>query len=115
MRAQRVNRGLVFRRIDHEGVVHAVRHLERPFDDWGGTLDQQHADAAGIEEGDALVRPLAQELAADDLGIEFDAAVDVADRNAEMRDALDVGMTMSCCDVAAGYSTPPPAPAARNR
>ena len=44
---------------------------------------------AGIKEGDALVGPLRQEFAADDFGIEFRAPVDVADRDAEMRDALD--------------------------
>ena len=48
------------------------------------------ADAACIEKGDALVGPLAKEFAADHLGVELDAAVDVADRDAEMRDAFDL-------------------------
>jgi hypothetical protein len=71
-------------------VVHAVRHVERTLDDWSRALDQQQAHPAGIEEGDDLVGPLGQEFAADNLGIELHAAIDVAHRNAEMRDALDL-------------------------
>jgi hypothetical protein len=55
-----------------------------------GALDQQKADAAGIEEGDNLVGALRQEFAAHDLGVELGAAVDIADRNTEMSDAFDV-------------------------
>jgi len=78
-------------------VVHAIRHIQRPFDDGRGALDQQHADAAGIQEGDDLVGALRQKFAADDFGIEFHAALDVAYRNAEMRDALDVRHGPSSC------------------
>ena len=52
-------------------------------------LDQQHADAAGIQEGDFLVRQLREELAADNLGVELCAFVDIADRNTEVSDALE--------------------------
>src|SRR5215203_4096810 len=90
LRAQAVHRRLIFRRVDHESVVHAVRHIERAFNDRRRALDQQHAHPAGIEEGDGLVGPLRQKFTADDFGIEFRAPVDVANRDAEMRDAFNV-------------------------
>ena len=58
-------------------------------------LDQQHANAARIKKGDALVRPLRQVLAAHDLGIELYATIDIAHRNAEMCDAFDVWHRLS--------------------
>ena len=36
LRAQAIHRSLIFRRVDHEGVVHAVRHIQRAFDDGAG-------------------------------------------------------------------------------
>jgi hypothetical protein len=72
-------------------MMHAIRHIEGLFIDGCRTLDQQQADAASIEKGDALIRQCGQEFAADDLGIKSCAPVDVAHRNAEMRDTLDLG------------------------
>src|SRR5262245_17151828 len=70
-------------------MMHAIRHLKRALDDRSRALDQQHADAASVEERDALVGGLTQEFATDDLGVELRTAIDIADGNAEMRDAPD--------------------------
>src|SRR5579862_6976421 len=89
LRAQAVYRRLVFGRIDHESVVHPVRHIERTVDDRSGALDQQHAHAAGIEEGDAFIGPLRQKLATDDIGVKLHTAFDIAHRNTKMGDPFD--------------------------
>ena len=67
-----------------------------------GRLISSTQISAGVEKSDALIRQRGQEFAADDLGIESRALVDVAYRNAEMRDTLDLGSegvrrVTSCC------------------
>src|SRR5262249_49104690 len=87
--AEAFHGGLVGRGIEHEGVVDPVRPVEGAFHDRRRSLDQQHADSTGIEKGNDLIGPLPQKLAADHFGVKFRAAVNVADRDAEMRYAFD--------------------------
>src|SRR5262245_19933112 len=86
---QRGFRGLVCVRVDHEGVMDAIRHLGLAFLNRRWPLDQQQAHAAGIEEGDLLVRQLREELATDNFGVELCALVDIADRNAEVSNPFE--------------------------
>ena len=95
--AQRGFRGLVCVRVDHEGVMDAVRHLGLAFLDRRRPFDQQHAHTAGIQEGDFLVRQLREELATDKLGVELCALVDIADRNAEVSDTLEFDHALLHC------------------
>src|ERR1700731_3637015 len=46
LRAQPVQRRWVFGSVDHERMMHAIRHFERFFVDGRRALDQQHADTA---------------------------------------------------------------------
>ncbi len=82
--AQRCQRRLVFALLDHERVVHAIGHFERPLVDGRRPLDQQYTDAASVEKCDALIGQRRQKLAADNLRIELYALVDVAYRDAEV-------------------------------
>src|SRR5262249_23024183 len=88
--AQTLLGGLVLVGVDHEGVVHAVRHFGRSLLNGRRPLDEQDADAAGIQEGDALVWLHEKQFAANYFGVELDALVDVAHRNTEVCDTLDI-------------------------
>src|SRR5216684_9264679 len=72
---------------NHKGVVHDVG-------DWNARrmrrLDEQDADATSIEKCHAVVRLRAQDLAADHVAVEADAALGIADRNAEVGNADNV-------------------------
>src|SRR5262252_2230357 len=51
-RAQAVHGGSIFVRVEDEGMVDAVRHLERTLVDRSRPLDEQQAHAAGVEKRD---------------------------------------------------------------
>ena len=62
----------------------------RPRIDRRVALDEDQAGAGGVEKRHPALPDGLQMPAADDLGVEAGAALDVADRNAEMHDGFDV-------------------------
>src|SRR5690348_16569455 len=88
VRTEVVERRLVVVGLEHEGVMDAVVIVEDGIDR-AFLLHQDEAVAARVDEGHLAIRRRHHMFAADDIAIELLAALQVADRDAEMRHALD--------------------------
>ena len=89
MPPQAFDGGVKFVGRDGEGVMHAFGLLQDRIDRMGLFYEDQ-ADASRVNEREVALGGRGEMLASDHLGVEGQALVDVAHRNAEMRDSLDV-------------------------